>query len=82
MDLNLFRALEPWAVGRVSRDAEQVTSHPLQHPHPPPSGTVWGILQLPHSQTPCVCCPGGLGKEVFYGKSPGLILTSALPLWV
>lgn len=65
MDHNLFSALEPGAVGRVSWDAEQqVTSHPLCSSLPPPSGTLWGILKLPCGQTPCVCCPGGLGKEV------------------
>lgn len=42
---------------------------------------IWGILKSPCSQTPCVCCPGELGREVLCGKNHLLILISALPLW-
>lgn len=66
---------------------EQVTSHPLAAPSLPPSlwhglgnFEIWGILKSPCSQTPCVCCPGELGREVLCGNHL-LILISALPLW-
>lgn len=41
---------------------------------------IWGILKSPCSQTPCVCCPGELGREVLHAKNCCLISISALPL--
>lgn len=64
MDHNLFSALEPGAVGRVSWDAEQqVTSHPLCSSLPPPSGTLWGILKLPCGQTPVFAAQEDWGRR-------------------
>lgn len=83
MDPNLFIALKPAASIALTGPGQglQVTSHPLLGSLPPLSGKVWGILKLPCSQTPGVCCPGELGKEVLCGKNHHLILISALPLW-